>query len=156
MGHTKFTPDSHFGTLKKKFRKSKCSSIKDLLGQDGIIESSAVNNKALPYKDPESEFPNFQWRDWKKFLEKKFRPCTGIASWHVIRIHQDGLKIQVSPSINKPLEEFTILKKNLTLEDHEEPETLIPEGLSLDRETELQYFEGFVKDDHKKYVSKNY
>jgi len=156
VGHTKFTPDSHFGTLKKEFKKNNCFSIKDLLGKNGIVESSAVNNKVIPYKDPESGLQNFQWRNWKNFLEKRFRNCPGISSWHVIKIHQDGSTIQVSPSINKPLEDFTIFNKDFINDSLEEPEVLIPEGLSLQREMELQYFEQFVEDNHKKYVSTTY
>lgn len=33
-GHTKFAPDSHFGTIKKKIKETDCYSIKDLIGEN--------------------------------------------------------------------------------------------------------------------------
>ena len=64
---------------------------------------------------------------------------------------QDGFMIKVSPSINKPLEDFTLMNKDLLLRTMKSLKSLIliPEGLSVDQEKELQNFEQFVKDDHK-------
>lgn len=103
LGHTKFGPDSNFGTIKSKFRKSVCNSIKDLVGPEGIIESSAANNKVLPYKDPNTGQILFQWQNWKVFLGKIILNCPEISSWHVMKIGQEGNYIKMSPSINVSL-----------------------------------------------------
>ena len=44
VGHTKFSPDSHFGRLKKKLKESEYQSVLDVAGEDGLIQQSAKNN----------------------------------------------------------------------------------------------------------------
>jgi len=44
VGHTKFSPDRHFGTIKSLLRKKGCFSIIDLIGESGLIKSSAKDN----------------------------------------------------------------------------------------------------------------
>ena len=70
-GHTKFAPDSHFGTIKKKTIESNCFSILDLLCENGKVRKSASNNFEIVYKNPETSTKNFEWLDWKKFFRKK-------------------------------------------------------------------------------------
>ena len=64
VGHTKFSPDRHFGTLKKKIKETGCISIIDLLGDDGIVRCSSNDNFEITYKDPYSGERNFEWYDW--------------------------------------------------------------------------------------------
>ena len=44
VGHTKFSPDRHFGNLKQKLFKENIYSISNLIGGDGIVNTSAKNN----------------------------------------------------------------------------------------------------------------
>jgi len=46
-GHTTFTPDDNFGTAKASIKAGDCCTIKDLVGSDGKIRSSAYNNYDL-------------------------------------------------------------------------------------------------------------
>ena len=74
VGHTKFSPDSVFGKTKGLLREVECKSILDLIGTEGLIQKSAINNKIVTYKDPISKMNSFNWRDWKKFFKKNIFP----------------------------------------------------------------------------------
>ena len=55
VGHTKFSPDSHFGAIKSKLRENGYNSILDLIGDNGFIINNTYNkfyNIAIPYKNP--------------------------------------------------------------------------------------------------------
>jgi len=69
VGHTKFSPDSHFGLIKQRLKISVCESILDVIGENGIIRKSSKNNFCIAYKDPFLETVNFNWRDWKNSQE---------------------------------------------------------------------------------------
>jgi len=156
VGHTKFSPDSHFGNLKTRFSKAKCQSIVDLLGEEGIIHKSATNNKALPYKDPLTLKKNFEWKDWKGFLPSKFNNCTNIGKWHVVKIQSFGLNISVAKSLGEPFEEYKIMKGELMIDENEQPSILEPKGLGEPRKEELEYFEQFVDSEHKLFIKDTY
>src|SRR5688572_27766692 len=51
VGHTKFEPDRHFGTIKKKTKNCGCNSIANLL------------REFIPYKGPITHVQNFGWFD---------------------------------------------------------------------------------------------
>ena len=55
VGHTKFLPDAHFGTIKKFIKETRKRNILDLIGDNGIIKRSAINNNVITYKHPISE-----------------------------------------------------------------------------------------------------
>ena len=88
--HTKFTLDGHFGTIKRKLKNEVCQGLVDLLGSNGLIQRSDVNNEEIIYRDLESLKQNFPWRDWKEFLLKNFESCPGIRDWHVVIIEMGG------------------------------------------------------------------
>ena len=68
VGHIKFSPDAHFGMIKKKLQQAKCQSICDLIGENGLIQASSSSNRAICYKEFNSQIPNFRWYDWKAFI----------------------------------------------------------------------------------------
>jgi len=92
-GHTKFSPDGNFETIKKAIRAGDCYSIKDLLGPSGRIHTSAYNNLDLPYKDPITSNINYEYYNWKEFLSQYFASCTGIRDWHLVKIPQEATSI---------------------------------------------------------------
>ena len=156
-GHTKFSPDSHFGTIKKKLRHSVCQSILDLCGDKGIVRQSAQNNQTIVYKDPITLDYNFKWRDWKKFLSHKFLSCQGIKEWHAIKIRDDGsCNILVAPYVGLPYSEHKILKGELLIEVDDIPKIIEPDKLTENRLGELKYFEKFVDPIHKSFISSPY
>jgi len=61
-GHTKFTPDGHFGRANH-IKKHDTQSILSFVGKDGLIQTSARNNYKIPCKDPHSGTQNFVFYD---------------------------------------------------------------------------------------------
>ena len=55
-----------------------CESIASLLGSDGLILSSAHDNRAVAYKDPFTGQINWPWMDWETYLHSMFTDCKGI------------------------------------------------------------------------------
>ena len=47
VGHTKFSPDCHFGTIKMRGKQVFIRSILDLVGDNGIVRKSAINNDVI-------------------------------------------------------------------------------------------------------------
>jgi len=150
-GHTKFTPDGNFGTAKSYIRKHDTQSIISLVGREGMIQNSARNNCEIPYKDPHSGLQNFVYYDWKGFFEQKFLSCAGISKWHTIKIDNDPKKIFVSDKPNGLLREHPILKEMMIFEDS--PDVMAPEGCTDARLHDLEFFEDYVVDEHKNYIS---
>jgi len=54
--------------IKKKLQQAKCQSICDLIGENGLIQASSSSNRAICYKEFNSQIPNFRWYDWKAFI----------------------------------------------------------------------------------------
>ena len=59
VGHTKFSPDRHFGILKKKLRQKGAQSNLDLIDEYGIVETSSADNHVVTYRDPGLDQENF-------------------------------------------------------------------------------------------------
>jgi hypothetical protein len=152
--HTKFSPDRNFGHIKKNVRSSNCFSILELIGDDGLIKRSGGRNDVITYKDPNSLITMFQWKDWKKFLSKKFLPCNGIRNWHKIKILPNNDDICVADYEDEDLRMIKILKTNVNLD--ESPDIIQPNGLSEDRSIDLEFFKDYVENSHKDFVSRSY
>jgi len=113
VGHTKFGPDGNFGTLKRKLRDENVYSITDLIGETGIVQASAKNNFDITYKDPFTGEKKFEWKNWKGFIGEHFKPCTGIRTWHAIKIPPQTFHIQVSPSVTSPFSDYKIMDSEI-------------------------------------------
>jgi len=73
VGHTKFSPNSHFGLIKQRLKISVCESILGVIGENGIIRKSSKNNFCIAYKDPFLETVNFiKLERLEKFFERNF------------------------------------------------------------------------------------
>jgi hypothetical protein len=153
-GHTKFSPDQHFGRIKNCIKSTDCLSIIDLVGQNGRIQKSALNNFEILYKDPINSTVNFRWYNWKKFISTYFLPCPGISNWHVIKIIEEGDFIYVGEKIDGEVREMKVM--NSTVPIGAFPEEIFPEGLNESRQRELEFFKKFVVDHHVEFISKNY
>jgi hypothetical protein len=153
-GHTKFTPDGNFGNIKKFIKSHNCYSVLDLVGESGMIRESSQNNYEISYSDPHSMESNFDWYDWKSFLKQKFYPCTGIQEWHTVRIEEHGNDIQVANHVGDVFNSYHIMKENIDLPEF--PGKVQPDGLAEDRIKYLKFFENFVIDHHREYISGDY
>ena len=153
-GHTKFTPDRHFGTIKSKIRTENCFSIQNLIGEQGLIKKSAYNNDVIAYKDPITRMVEFDWFDWKNYFNKKFIPCKGIQKWHAVKIHPGGEEILVANYIDQNYESVKVMKKDESL--LESVSKIIPEGFDDARKNELKFFKDYVTSDHHAFVCGSY
>jgi len=149
-GHTKFSPDRHFGTLKKKIKALGCESILDLIGENGIVKLSARDNEVILYKNPESGEKIFDWYDWDSFLKTKYGACVGIQSWHVIEVEENSSKIRVAPFVGEPFADYNNQITEGLLTGF--PTIIEPQGLSETRKAKLKYFENFVTEKHRRFI----
>ncbi len=95
VGHTKFSPDRHFGTVKKLIRRSGCRSIINPVGEAGLDRESAQDNDIALYADPVAKEKSFEWYKFDEFLKKKYGSCRGIHDSHTIKITPNSSKISV-------------------------------------------------------------
>ena len=97
---------------------------------------------------------NFHGYDWQKFLQKKFKPWTGIQKWHVIKITDElGNDLEVADYLGDKLRKFTIMNDSDILAG---PPVIIPNGLSDKRHEEFKYIEEWVPEVHKSFISSFY
>ena len=78
-GHTKFSPDSFFGLIKQKYRKSRVDSLADL--ERVVQTSSPVAHGNVPqlvgHEDGRILVPSY---DWQSHLRPYFKVLPGIKS----------------------------------------------------------------------------
>jgi len=146
VGHTKFSLDRHFGTIKKLLKRIGCASILDLLRALGLIKKSAQDNEVMTYRDPITGEKNFEGFKFDEFLSKKYRPCRGIHEWHIIQIDQDSEPIFVANHAGAPFEEYNNTISSQPLEGI--PNILQPNGISETRQGQLSHFESFILSEH--------
>jgi len=154
VGHTKFAPDSHFGTIKNLFKRSTCESIIDLVGNEGIICKSAKNNFEIPYKDPITKEKNFEFYDWRSFIGSYFNECSGIRSWHVVKIPDITENILVADHVTAPLREYKITNNHGDISSV--PLAINPDLLCESRLKELKFFNQYINSSHHQFISENY
>jgi len=80
VGHTKFSLDRHFGTIKKLLKRIGCASILDLLRALGLIKKSAQDNEVMTYRDPITGEKNFEGFKFDEILSKKYGPVEAFMS----------------------------------------------------------------------------
>ncbi len=154
VGHTKFSPDRHFGTIKKLLRQKGCYSIVNLTGDTGIIKESAVDNEIIMYQDLLTKQKSFEWLRFDEFLSKKYGPCRGIHGWHIIKILQDSSTIYVSKHVGAPFEEYNNIITSAPLIG--QPDIIEPNGLSPSRLGQLKHFESFVPAEYVHFISTDF
>lgn len=86
-------------------------------------------------------------------MRKKFKSCTGIQKWHIIKIQSEGDNILVAEYLGSPFKPYQIM--NQTILD-ENVEVISPEPIDEKRLTELKFFEKYVLEKHKQIISSNY
>ena len=81
-GHTKFSPDRHFGYAKSKLNAAEsCETISDAAQ---IIENSAVNQKVIITRNLMENKPTILMYDWKRFLCNRYRKAPPNKSYSVV------------------------------------------------------------------------
>eukprot|EP00835_Amoeboradix_gromovi_P003019 NODE_186_length_15678_cov_0.309262.p7 type:complete len:144 gc:universal NODE_186_length_15678_cov_0.309262:7726-7295(-) len=78
-GHTKFSPDSGFGHIKKKYTRENVFNLDQV---KSIIESSSITNEC-------KVFPSHRFKDYRSKLDLVFNDISGIAKYHVFLFKAD-------------------------------------------------------------------
>lgn len=137
VGHTKFSPDAYFGLLKKKYRRSRTYTYRQLVD---IINASAVKecNVCHPYRDNDGNV-SFEYRAWGKWLEKYFRKLPGITNYHHFSMDSGNPGIVTARRyVDSESETFELLKKtadySVLSDDSRLPKEVTPAGLSPERQ----------------------
>jgi hypothetical protein len=73
-GHTKFGPDGTIGRIKKVYSRSQCFTISEAAA---VIRRCQAECEVLG-----ASF----FRDYRSLIKKYFVKCTGIQSWHYVRV----------------------------------------------------------------------
>jgi len=132
-GHTHFGPDSHFGYIKKRYRRSDVFSVEDL---KTIIQASSTTNKATIL-----DHANFF--DFKAGLKPYFKDLQGITNYHYF-LFKDSLPgiVSVKKHLNDPWTEHHLTKKTVNISDLRtnnsfKPSLLVAPGIALEKQIDL-------------------
>ena len=131
VGHTKFTPDSCFGLLKQRFRRTHVQCLNDIVQ---VVEQSASVNKARLVGNEAGEVfvPTY---DWLSYFVERFRKLSGIKKYHqfLFSSSKPGEVICKEYS-DSPGETVKLLKNQWKPIATDLPPVLQPSGLSADRQ----------------------
>jgi len=112
VGHTKFSPDAYFGLLKKKYRRSRTYTYRQLID---IINTSTVKkcNICHPYRDDDGS-ASFRYHAWTKWLEKYFRKLPGITNYHHFSMDSSNPGVVTARRyVDSEQETFELLKETV-------------------------------------------
>eukprot|EP00835_Amoeboradix_gromovi_P005627 NODE_548_length_6849_cov_0.379852.p2 type:complete len:234 gc:universal NODE_548_length_6849_cov_0.379852:5193-5894(+) len=130
-GHTKFSPDSGFGHIKKKYARE---NVFDFDQVKNIIETSSVTNEC-------KIFPSHRFKDYRTELDLIFNDISGIAKYHVFKFKSDcpGIVFCKKQVNDLAFVKFdTIIEDDLSQNDYLfTPESLIPTVLSERKKRDL-------------------
>ena len=132
VGHTKFTPDSCFGLLKQRFRKTEVGCLADIVQ---VVEMSANVNKAkLVGAENGAVFVNTY--DWLSFFAPRFKKVPNIKSYHHFLFSSTRPGTVECKEFSDSRETVFTLLKNQTWNPSltELPAVMHPSGLSSERQ----------------------
>jgi hypothetical protein len=135
VGHTKFAPDGYFGLIKYRYRRSNVYTYEQLAD---VIEGSSENghNLCQRYRNEEG-IPNFEYRDWSKWLLKYFKNLPNITKYHHFKIDKKMRGVVITKeTVDGPEEKHELLKAKFPFNNQKLPRLprkLIPSGLSAER-----------------------
>ena len=132
VGHTKFSPDTCFGLIKRLYRRTFVGCLDDFAKV--VSKSSAVNEPQLVgTQDGSTIVPVY---DWATYFDESTTKVPGIKKYQHFRFCSEHPgKVFVKTSKGAVEKEYTILKDPELLEKF--PATITPAGLSPERELYL-------------------
>lgn len=135
VGHTKFSPDSHFGFIKQRYRSSHIYTYEQLVKT--IEESTfAGYNKCHKFNQEEKQ-KKITYRNWSEWLSTYFKQIKGITDYHhfIIRSENKGFVV-LKEDIESEGTLFELLKTPIDFKSSRmyPPLCLNPPGLSLERQ----------------------
>lgn len=142
-GHTKFSPDRHFGYAKKALNSK--DDIETFLDGLNVIANSAKNQIVKPIRNFENNLPNVHIFDWKAFLTPRYRKAPSrlkVFQAHFFKIKKGSLSIEYRMAHDgAPL--FMKLRKQ-NPNPPIQPQLLNIEELPSTRIEDLKKVEGFI------------
>ena len=135
VGHTKFSPDTYFGLIKQRYRKTFVGCLEDVATV--VSQSSVVNEVQLVGMDNGTSIvPMF---DWVKFLDPLTRRIKGTKKFQHFRFSSDHPgKVFARVTHDGPETTFTLIRRNC--EDQLKrgfPDIIPPPRLSPERQQYL-------------------
>lgn len=141
-GHTKFSPDWHFGLWKSRWRRVDAETIEDVA--DSVSQSSR-NGHNIPHIANDEANPVIFY-DWKSFLGAFFKPLKNISKFHsfVVSASKPGVVI-CKEFADSQERAFSLLRNGVHIEAGVMPHEVHSPGLDADRQWYLydnirQYF----------------
>ena len=129
-GHTKFSPDWCFGLWKKKYRRTKVSSLTELA--EVVNTSASVNFAELVGSElGQVLVPAY---DWQSFFSENFIKLKGIKKLHHLRFTSNSPGCVFVKEKSDSAEVKISLLKSAHPDFHSRPSRLLPTGLSLQRQ----------------------
>ena len=122
---TQFLPDQYFGLIKRKYRKTRVSSITQL--SEGVTQSTfaGINQVQLAF-DPVTNF-RVPCYDWKNILACFFNTIPSILKYHhfYTSSNKSG-KIELQEFIDSPVTTVDVMKQGITIDRSQMPQVIPP------------------------------
>lgn len=136
VGHTRFSPDQYFGMIKRKYRKTRVSSISQLSNVVSESTDTGMNQVQLAFnKESGYRVPVY---DWKSFLSSRFKTVPSITKYHHFKVSCDNLGVVVCNEFAHSSTETVDIKKiGVSISVQEMPQVIPPPGIPVDRQKYL-------------------
>ena len=135
-GHTHFSQDQYFGLIKRKYRKTRVSSVAQL---SKVVKESTrtdCNQVELAY-DPVSKY-RVACYDWKSYLSSFFKPVPSILKYQHFHVSSKNPGIvELEELADSERTAVDIRKAGMEIDPSQMPTLITSPGLSLDRQTYL-------------------
>ena len=135
-GHTRFSPDQYFGLIKRKYRKTRVSSVAQL--SKVVVDSTLTGaNKVQLAYDSTSNY-RVPCYDWKSFLSNLFKPIPSILKYqHFYFSSNNPGMVELRECADSEKITVDIRKPRMEIDLSHMPSLIIPPGIPLDRQTYL-------------------
>ena len=134
VGHTKFSPDSHFGLIKQRYRRSKVYTFEQLAK---AVEESTPNGYNLCHRVQMGGSNEIIYRDWGSWLSKFFTTVPHITNYHHFMMSNTNPGVvTLKTDMDSEKEKINIIKTPFNFKNTREypPNCLHPVGLSDERQ----------------------
>lgn len=131
-GHARFSPDRFFGLIKRRFRRSKVSSLSQITE---VVESSTTGGQKKAYIIGNEGVKPFAYYDWADFLSDFFTTIPHITAYYPFQCKFDYPSFVFAREFADSEEKkVPVLKPNTRMDRDALPAQISPPGLSLDRQ----------------------
>ena len=131
-GHTKFTPDWHFGLWKMKWRHSTAETLEEV---SSTVYSLSRNGHNIPQLVNDGD-KSVQFYDWSSYFDEYFKKLPSIRKYHHFKMSSESPGIVfVKEYADSVVETVNILKRGHAVFDSDAlPSVITPKGLDPARQ----------------------